>query len=333
MQWTKLFRVGACLAALTLLLTGCHPHQQKHRLTVAVIPMATTDEHWKAVHAGALEYASQHNIEIVWQGPLKYDDRSSQSDIVENATIRPVDGIVLAPIDDSALRGVVEDAWRNNIPVVIVDSDLRSDRQISFIATDNEHGGYLAGEHLAKLLGGKGKVTMLRGMEGNTATANREKGFRAALKNYPGITLVNANIRVGSTLETAYQSAENLLQSLQSPGGSLDVDGIFCPNESATFAMLRALHDSNSLRKVRFVGFDRSKRLNAALRAGDIDGLVVQNPYRMGYEGVKAIVDHLNGLPVPKRIDTGAVVATPQNANDPQISSLLEPDLRRVSNE
>ena len=328
MKW---LRLSLCAATIALFLCGCHREQQPHRLTVAVIPMATTDEYWKAVHAGAVAYASEHNVDIVWQGPLKHDDRSAQGDIVDNMRIRPVDGIVLAPIDDSALRGVVEDAWRSNIPVVIVDSDLRSDRQISFIATDNEKGGFLAGEHLAKLLNGKGKVTMLRGIEGNASVAYREKGFLAALKRYPGITLVNGNIRIGATLEAAYQSAENLLQPLKTADGVLQVDGIFCPNESSTFAMLRALHDSNLLKKVRFVGFDSSKRLNDALKDGDIDGLVVQNPFRMGYDGVKAVVDHLHGLPVSKRVDTGVVVATPANARDPQISSLLEPDLRRVS--
>ena len=142
---------SAALLLLSLLLFGCErqqavPHgEQNRRLTIAVIPMATTDEHWKAVHAGALQAAQELGVDVIWQGPLKYNDRSAQADIVENMRIRPVDGMVLAPIDDMALRGVVEDAYRNNIPVAIVDSKLDSERQISFIATDNFKGGYLAG--------------------------------------------------------------------------------------------------------------------------------------------------------------------------------------------
>ena len=132
--------------------------------------------------------------------------------------------------------------------------------------------------------------------------------------------------RVGSTLEEGYKSAENVLSPYKDQDGTLLLDGIFCPNEMSTFAMLRVLQDSDLLKKVHFVGFDTSKRLDDALARAQIEGLVVQNPYRMGYEAVKTVVAYLRGGTVERRIDTGVVMATPQNASEPEIARLLAPD-------
>lgn len=297
------------------------------RPVVAVIPMATTDEYWKAIHAGSVQAAREVDADIVWQGPLRRDDRSAQVDIVENMIIRGVDGIVLAPIDNTALRGAVDNALRSGIPTVVIDSDLKSDKQVCFVATDNYKGGYIAGEYLAKLLNFRGRVALLRGLEGNASVENRERGFLDAVAHYPDMKLVSSNQRCGATLEDAYKSAENVLASQKSKDGAVGIDGIFCPNEAATFAMLRALQESNLTHKVRFIGFDASKKLNDALDRSEIDGLVVQDPVRMGYLGVKALIAHLHGQDVEKRTDTGVLIATPQNAHEPEIHKLLQPEL------
>ncbi len=289
---------------------------------IAVIPKGTTHEFWKAVHSGARKAAQELGVEIIWKGPLKEDNREAQISLVEDFINAKVSGIVLAPLDDTALRMPVERAVKQKIPVVIFDSDLKSDKYVSFVATDNYLGGRLAAEHLAKLLHGKGKVVMLRYQEGSASTQNREQGFIDALTNYPEITLVSANQYGGPTTETAYKSSENMLAPLKDANG-LKIDGIFCPNESTTFGMLRALQDQGYAGKVRFVGFDSSAKLVAALKAGEIDGLVLQNPTKMGYLGVKTIVEHLQGKPIEKRIDTGVVVATKENMEEPAIKALL----------
>jgi ribose transport system substrate-binding protein len=249
---------------------------------------------------------------------------------MEGFTTRGVDGIVLAPLDDAALRRPVRDAVRSGIPVVIIDSGLKSDDYASFVATDNYIGGRKAAEHLAKLLGGKGKVVMLRYLEGSASTMNREQGFLDVLKEkYPQIEIVSANQYGGATTESAYRASENLLAPLRTSDGGLSIDGIFCPNESTAFAMLRALQDSGLAGSVKYVGFDSSDRLVRGLRSGQIHGLVLQDPINMGYLGVKTMVKHLRGEKVKKRIDTGSVVATPENMNDPEIRNLLEPDYKK----
>jgi ribose transport system substrate-binding protein len=295
--------------------------------TIAVIPKGTTHEFWKSIHAGALTAARELNVEIIWKGPLKEDNREEQIKVVEDMVIRGVSGIVLAPLDDTALRAPVANAVRSGIPVVIIDSDLKGDQHTSFVATDNYKGGKLAGDHLAKLLGGRGKVIMLRYQEGSASTMNREQGFLDAIKANPGITVVSANQYGGATTESAYKASENLLAPLKGGEGKLTIDGIFCPNESTTFGMLRALQDGGYAGKVRFVGFDASAKLVEALKKGEIDGLTLQNPVRMGYLGVKTMVEHLQGKKVEKRVDTGVALATRDNMNDPAIKEVLEPDL------
>jgi ribose transport system substrate-binding protein len=305
------------------------------RYRIAVIPKGTTHVFWKSIHAGAIKAeqelkAAGVEVEIIWKGPLKEDDRESQIRVVEDFVTAGVTGIVIAPLDDTALRVPIKDAVNNGIPVVIIDSDLKSNDYISFVATDNYIGGKKAGEHLAKILGGKGKVIMLRYQEGSASTMNREQGFMDVLKEkFPEIEVVSASQYGGATTESAYQASENLLAPLRKPDGSLTIDGIFTPNESTTFAMLRALEDSKIAGKVKYVGFDSSDRLVQGLQKGYIHGLVLQDPINMGYLGVKTLVAHLQGNKVEKKIDTGSEVATADNMNDEKIKNLLEPDYKK----
>jgi ribose transport system substrate-binding protein len=317
-----------CLAAL--MLGSCGKKEQSTsngKPTIAVIPKGTTHEFWKSIHAGALKAAQEAGVEIIWKGPLKEDDREAQISVVEDFVTRGVTGIVLAPLDEVALRAPVADAARVNIPVVIMDSGLKSEDYASFVATDNYAGGKLAAQRLSELLGGKGKVIMLRYMEGSASTAAREQGFLDAMAATPGITVVSSNQYGGATTESSYKNSENLLSTFKKPDGSLTIDGIFTPNESTAFGMLRALQDGGIAGKIRFVGFDSSVKLMEALRKKEIDGLVLQNPVRMGYLAVKTMAQVLKGEKVEKRIDTGAAVVTPENMDQPENKELLEPDL------
>jgi len=324
--------------ALSVLCGGLSCKQKsegKTKYRIAVIPKGTTHVFWKSIHAGAIKAeeelkAAGVDVEIIWKGPLKEDDRESQIRVVEDFVTAGVTGIVLAPLDDAALRAPVKDAVNNGIPVVIIDSDLKSEDYVSFVATDNYVGGKKAGEYMGKILNGKGKVIMLRYQEGSASTMNREQGFLDVLKEkFPGIEVVSASQYGGATTESAYQASENLLAPLRTAEGGLTIDGIFTPNESTTFAMLRTLEDSKLAGKVKFVGFDSSDRLVQALKNGTIAGLVLQDPLNMGYLGVKTMVSNLQGQKVEKRIDTGSEVATAENMNDEKMKNLLEPDFRK----
>ncbi len=296
-------------------------------ITIAVIPKGTSHVFWQSIHAGAQKAATELGVEIIWRGPLREDDRDSQVSEVEGFISRGVSGIVLAPLDDSALVGPVSEAMRRKIPVVIIDSGLKGDDYVSFIATDNYKGGAMAGDRLAEVLQGKGKVVLLRYAEGHDSTAKREQGFLDAVAKHAGIQVVSSNQYGGADVEGYYKKAEAFLSNYKKPDGSLGIDGLFCPNESSTFAMLRVLQDNGWAGKVRFVGFDASQNLVAGLRSGALDGLIVQDPLKMGYLGVKTMVAHLRGEKVERTIDTGVQLATPMNMDDPAMKELLSPDL------
>ncbi len=324
------------LLTLVALLAACGgsapPDPAKEEIVVAVIPKGTTHSFWKAIHAGAVKASRELGVEVIWKGPAREDDRDAQIAEVENFVSRGVSGIVLAPTDDKALRLPVTDAMRAGIPVVIIDSGLDSDDYVSFVATDNYQGGRLAGERMVERLQGKGKVVLLRYMEGSASTMERERGFLEVMTENPGLEVVSSNQYAGATAETAYQASENLLARFKSESGSLAIDGIYCPNESSSFGMLRALQDSGLAGKVVLIGFDASDQMVRALENGEFDALVLQNPVNMAYLGVKTMVSHLRGEEVPERIDTGVTLVTRDNMNDPAIAELLRPDVDRWLN-
>ncbi|MDX6290507.1 MAG: ribose transport system substrate-binding protein [Blastocatellia bacterium] len=303
--------------------------QSGKKFTIAVIPKGTTHEFWKSIHAGADKAASEYtaqgtNVEIIWKGPLREDEREGQIQVVEGFISQGISGIVLAPLDDRALTRPVEEAKRANIPTVIIDSGLQSDQIVSFVATDNLKGGTLAADRLGELMSGKGKILMLRYQEGSASTEQREAGFMQEMKaKFPGIEVVSSNQFAGPTRDTAKAASENLLNRFGN-----DIQGIFTPNESSTTGMLLALQDMKLAGKVMFVGFDSSPSFVEAMRNKQMHGTVLQSPFNMGYLGVKTMVDSLLGKPVEKRIDTGVALVTPDNLDDPKIRELLQPPVK-----
>jgi len=324
----KRFHVVALLIIVTAAVGfGCGSGDKSSsgsaKRTIAVIPKGTTHEFWKSIHAGAKKAEGElGDIEIIWKGPLKEDDREEQLQIIETFISSRADAIVIAPLDDRSLVRPVQEAKAQGIPTVVIDSNLQSDAHVSFVATDNYRGGVLAAERIGELMNGKGRLIMLRYQEGSASTANREQGFLDTVhEKFSGIEILSDNQYAGATTETAYRASENLLNRFS------EVDAIFTPNESSTFGCLRALQDRGFAGKLIFVGFDSSEKLVEALENSEIQGLVLQNPFRMGYLGVMTAAAYLDGKTVEKVIDTGVLIATPQNMKESEIQSLLRPDL------
>jgi ribose transport system substrate-binding protein len=309
-------------ASLLSLLTACGsaeaPGGGKPR--VAVIPKGTTHVFWQAVEKGARQGGEEAGLEVVFKGPLQENDRAQQIQLVQQFLSEDIAGLALAPLDHAALVPVVAAAKARSIPVVIFDSDLDGTAGqdfASFVATDNEAGGRMAGEHLAGLLGGKGKVVLLRYQVGSASTEARETGFLAAARA-AGLEVTVENRYAGATAGEAKTAALNLADSLR------EAQGVFCSNESATNGMLLALEQLGLAGSLRFVGFDASPPLVAGLKAGKLDALVVQDPVRMGELAVTTLAAALAGEKVEARIDTGAQVATQANMGEPGIARLLE---------
>ncbi len=296
---------------------GSESGNSQKKFKIGLIPKGSTHTHWKTVEAGALKAAAEDSVQLLWQGPQKEDDRQMQIQVVQNFISQGVDIIGIAPLDAQSMVPQVQSAIKRGIPVVVFDSALGSDDYSSYIATNNKKGGELCAARLAEVMGGKGNVLMLRYAEGSASTLEREAGFLAKIKEYPGIKIVSDNQYAGATMEKAFQVSQNLLNRFQ------DLEGIFCSNESATQGMLRALQTAGKAGKIKFVGFDYNQTLIDAITAGEIAGLAMQDPFKMGYETVKAAVAILKKQPVQKQIDTGVTMLTKDNLNSPEVQSLL----------
>ncbi len=325
----KFLLLPLLLLSVGILATSCKKAEAPtKKFTIAVIPKGTTHEFWKSIHAGSNKAASElaaqgTQIEVIWKGPLREDDREQQIQVVEGFAAQGVNGIVLAPLDNRALVRPVADAQRAGVPTVIIDSGLESDEIVSFVATDNRKGGSLAADRMGQLLNGKGKVLVLRYAEGSASTTEREEGFIGEMKQkFPEIQLVSTDQYAGATRDTAKRASENLLNRFGD-----EVQGIFTPNESSTAGMLLALQDIGKAGKVSFVGFDVSQAFIDALNANQLHGIVVQNPFNMGYLGVLTMVESLQGKPVQRKIDTGVMLVTKENMSSPEVQALLHPPL------
>jgi ribose transport system substrate-binding protein len=314
--------------ALSLAALALAPISRADEFQIAVIPKGTTHEYWKSINAGAIKAqrelkAAGTDVTIIWKGPLLEDDREQQIQVVENFVGRGVSAIVLAPLDSRALVAPVEDAVNAGIPVIVIDSGLLSKKPSSTVATNNRKGGQIGAKRLGTLLGGKGRVIMLRYEVGSASTEEREAGFLEVMKSdFPGIDLISTDQYGGATRETAYKASQNLLNRF-----GATTDGVFACNESTASGMLLALREQGMTGKVKFVGFDANEQLVSALKQGEVQGLVVQDPVKMGYLGVMAAVDVLHHKAVEPMIDTGVGLVTTENMNDPQVAALIHPPL------
>jgi len=288
---------------------------------IAVIPKCTTHVFWKAVEGGAREGAKEAGAEMIWKGSLKEDDPAQQIQIFEQFVAEDVSGIVLAPIEDAALKRPVAAAMQKGIPVVIIDSAFEGEPLKDFfvctVSTNNRRAGEMAGEQLGKLLHGKGKVVLFRYIEVCASTDQREAGFLAAIKKFPDIQVILDDRSSGTTISEAQSVASNMLDKLK------EADGIFCTNEPSTFGILLALKQNNLAGSKKLVGFDTSPGLVEALKRGEIQALVAQNPKKMGREAVQALIAIMKGETVPAVIDTGAAVVTKENLATSEIQALL----------
>lgn len=317
MYRTKFTLVFLSLIFIAVLGQGCNRPAGEQKRIIAVIPKGVSHFFWQSVHAGAQAAAKETNVEIAWKGPAQETDYTGQINMVEDAINRRVDGIVLAPSHRDSLVPVVERAQNSGIPVTIFDSGIGTERYTSYVATDNRRGGVIAAERLAEKLGGKGRIAILGVKAGSVSTDEREEGFQETIKSkFPEIQIVAFQYGDADRAKSLDRASDILT-------ANPDLNGFFASNESSTVGVVQAIKQKGLAGKVVLVGFDSSPNLIDDLRAGAIDSLVLQNPYKMGYEAVKSMVAKLDGQTPPRIVDTGVELLTMENIDTPEMQQLL----------
>ncbi|MBM3724778.1 MAG: substrate-binding domain-containing protein [Acidobacteria bacterium] len=308
------------LAALALFAgSGC---QRTPARVLGVVPKGANHIFWQTVHAGAIKAAQEAGYQVEWNAPTLEIDASRQIEIVQAMVNKRVAGIALAPVDRKALVGVVDRAAQAGIPVVIFDSAIDSAHHVSYVATNNEEGGRMAGRRMGEILGGKGKVAVIGFMPGSASTMEREHGFQDEIRaRFPGITILGVQFGMADRAK-AMAATENVLTAHP------DVAGFFADNESSSAGAVQAIKSRNA-KGAKLVAFDASDQLIADLRAGWIDSIVVQNPFKMGYESVRSLTSKLNGGTPGRQLDSGAALVTTQNVDAPEMKDWLFPDIQK----
>ncbi|MBI1982565.1 MAG: substrate-binding domain-containing protein [Acidobacteria bacterium] len=317
-------RFAALVVVPLLLFAACKRSQQP---TYAVIPKGQAHIFWQTVHAGALAAAREANVEVAWNGPATEADFARQIAIIDDFINRHVDGILLAPTDRDALVPAIRRARQAGIPLSIFDSGANTEDYVSFVATDNYGGGVMAARRLGEILNKRGKVAMIAVMPGGASTLAREQGFKETLeKEFPEVKLVAWQFGM-SDRARSLAVTEDVLTA------NPTLNGIFASNESSTVGAAQAVKARNLTAKVRIVGFDSSPSLVEDLRAGIIDSLVLQDPFQIGYQGLKTLLNQRAGRAPPKRLDLPPVLVTRENFDDPKVRQLLNPELERYLKE
>ena len=308
-------------AALPLLAANLGSCGKSGKRIIAVIPKGRSHLFWQSVHAGANSAAREIGVEIAWNGPATETDFNGQIQIVESMINRRVDAIALAPIDKKVMVGVVERAAKEKIPVIIFDSPVDTDKFVSQVATDNYAAGKLGAERLGEILKGKGKIIIVACQVGAASTMAREQGFEDKMKeSFPGIKILDKRYGM-SEVAASRTVAENMLTAFP------DADGVFASNESSSMGAALALKARKS--NAKMVGFDFGPTLEEDMKLGVVDSLVVQHPFKMGYESVKSAVAALDGKPVEKINNLAPKLVSLANLNEPDVQAQVHPDLKK----
>src|SRR6266576_2498320 len=286
-----MIRHAASILLAGILLPACQGSKKK---VIAFVPKGTSHLFWQSVQAGAIAAGRDLEVEVLWNGPSQETEYSRQIQIVDSMVARHVDGLAVAATDKTALSQPIERAAKAGILVTVFDSGVDTNDYLTFVATNNYEGGQMGARKLAELIHGKGKVAVLMNAPGSASTMEREKGFEDVIaKEFPNIQIVARQFGMSDRAK-ARDAAENILSA------HTDLDGVFASSEPSSVGAALAIKARNLADKVSLVAFDSTDGLVEELKTGVIDALVVQDPFKMGYEAVRTQVDALNGKKLPK---------------------------------
>jgi ribose transport system substrate-binding protein len=293
---------------------------------IPVIVKDTTSFYWQIVLAGARKAGQDLNVKVPELGAQSEADINGQIAILENAVSSKPAAIVISPTQRAALGKPIDEAAKS-VKIVGIDSAADSKAFTSFLTTDNVQGGRIAADGLAAAITAKygkaeGEVALVTHLPGVGSLDERAKGFKEQLASkYPGIKLVADKVSDG-TANGGLNITTDLLTAFP------NLRGIFASNLIQAQGAIQAIAESKAQDKVKLVGFDSDDKLVKAIKDGVMAATVVQDPFRMGYDGVKTALAASKGEKVEAFVDTGANLITQANMNEPRAQALLNPKVK-----
>lgn len=320
-------------AALSLVLASCGAQVresggggtggggQQGPIDLAVVPQAVGFEYWTFLRKGAQCAVDEHeDVSMNWDGVTQQTDVNGQVNLLQNFITQGVDGIVYSPSDAKVLANVSQQAVDQGIAVVNVDTNTDPQpSEVPVFATDNVEAAKKVPDLLVEQMGSEsGKIAFLPFQPGSSTNDARGKGFKEALKDHPKLNLV-AEQSSQNDFNTGLRVTQDILSA------NPDLDAIFAANESSTVGAAEAVRQAGKSGEIVIVGWDVSEDMLKGLKEGTISALVVQNPFKMGYEGVNAAVRMIREGTEVEGADTGAVIVTKENLDSQEAQSVVNP--------
>jgi len=294
--------------------------------TIPIIVKDTTSFYWQIVLAGARKAGQDLHVKVPELGAQSESDISGQISILENSVAGKPAAVVISPTQFAAL-GKPIDAAAKSVKIIGIDSGADSQAFTSFLTTDNVAGGRAAAAALAQGIGAKnggkieGDVALITSLPGVGSLDQRAKGFKEALAKYPGLKLVADKVADGQAT-----TALNIMTDLITANSGLK--GVFTSNLIMAQGAGQAIGENKLQSKITLIGFDNDDKLVKFLSDGVIYALIVQDPYRMGYDGIKTALAASKGEKVAAFVDTGVNTITKENMASARSQELLNPKVK-----
>lgn len=315
----------ALLMVSILLLSGCTQVQESGvtstKRYIAVVCKGSQHEFWRSVELGARDAGEELGIKITFEAPEDESQIDVQIELMEKAIEQKANAIVLAPLDTEQLNPVIEKANQQNIPVITLDSDVTSPLREATIGTDNASAGSIAARNAISLIGGEGQIAIISFVEGAQTAIERNSGFLEEIKannQKQKMEIVDTQYS-GGDVDKSYEIAKNYIETYP------DLRCIYAANEGCAVGAAKAVEEMGKAGDLVVIGFDSSDQEIDYLARGIIQGMMVQNPYNMGYLGVRNINKVLEGKSIEEKIDTGATYVDGENLYDEDTQWLLYP--------
>lgn len=287
--------------------------------TLPVISKGYQHEFWQTVKAGTEVAAKELGDKTSFVGTSDETQIAQQIQLMEDAIAKKPNGILLAALDENALAPLVETANQRGIKIVTFDSGVNSTIPVSFVATNNRKAGAVAADKLAEIVHKKGKIGIIAHVAGTSSAIERTQGFIDKIKQkYPHIHLLTVQYSDGDP-QKAMNQAIDMMQA------NPDLAGIYATNEGATLGVANAIQSQNMNGKVNVIGFDSTEAIINFLKAGVIQGIMVQDAWQIGYQGIKALDSALSGKTISQKIDIPVKFVNAKNLHDSDIEKLLYP--------
>jgi ribose transport system substrate-binding protein len=294
--------------------------------TIPIIVKDTTSFYWQIVLAGARKAGQDLGVKVPELGAQSEADITGQISILENAVSGKPAAIVISPTQFAALGEPITEAAKR-VKIIGIDSAADSKSFTSFLTTDNVAGGRAAADALAAAISEKygkpeGEVALITSLPGVGSLDQRAKGFKEQIAaKYPGIKLVADKVADGQQT-TGLNIMTDLITSMP------NLRGVFASNLIMAQGAGQAIAENKAQDKIKLIGFDNDEKLVKFLEDGIISALIVQDPYRMGYDGVKTALAASKGEKVAENVDTGVNTITKANMKSQRSQELLNPKVK-----